>query len=239
MRSWGLLWACFGCLVACIGSTWAAETAASAPPAVSAESEGSRNARLATCIRHVDGQPPPDYPDALRRAGAEGRVVARLRFTSPDAPPEVTLHHRPAVREFRFIVDDYVRKLRMPCHDGRPFTVQQLFVFVMEGSSFGFKPSLRLPDLLKLARSRGDQAVTLDTTAMACPFDIEYFYLQPERRNGVRVAGGGAAVPSRRPLLEALAESELTLVGAALSAVYADTARVHVPCGRFELPARE
>lgn len=239
MRSWGLLWVCIGCWTACMGNTWAAETAAAAAPAASAESAFNRNARLAACIRHVDGRPPPDYPDELRRAGAEGRVVAQLRFTAPDVPPEVTLYHRPAVREFRFIVDDYVRKLRMPCHDGRPFTVQQLYVFVMEGSSFGFKSSLSLPDLLKLARSRGDQTVTLDTTAMACPFDIDYFYLQPERRNGVRVRGVGAAVPSRRPLLDALAESELTLVGAALSAVYADTARVHVPCGRFELPARE
>ncbi len=191
------------------------------------------------CIRHTRGLAQPDYPESLRRTGAEGRVYARMRFTAADAPPEVELFHRPAAREFQFIVEDFVRQLRMPCHEGAPLPVQQLFVFVMEGSSFGFKPGLRFSELLQFARSRSAQAVVLDTTTMACPFHIKYFYLQPARRNGVWVDEAGAPASSRRPLLEALAESELSLVGASLSAVYADTVRIQVPCGRFELQPRE
>ncbi len=222
-----------------VASPPSASSAATTPAPAAGESESQRTQRLLACLRHTEGLKQLEYPEALRRQGAQGRVVARLRFTAADQPPEVELLHRPAVREFQFLVNDYVRKLRMPCHDGAAFRLQQLYVFVIEGSNFGFKPGLGFEELLQHARTRTPQTVVLDTSTMGCPFHIKYFYLQPLRRNGVWVDEAGPALPSRRPLLDALADSELTLVGASLSAVYADTARLQVPCGRFELKPRD
>lgn len=248
MRRWlaGLICAAGAWVVPCQaqsadGTAAASPAAASATAASAAElsQERERRRRLTACIRHTQGRTSPEYADALRRGGAQGRVYARMRFTSADAPPEFELLHRPAAREFQFLVEDFVRKLRMPCHTGAPVPVQQLFLFVMEGSHYGFAPGLGFGELLQFLRTRSPQAVVLDTTAMACPFPIKFFYLQPERRNGVWVDSTGSDIPSRRPLLDALADSELTLVGASLSAVYADTASVQVPCGRFELKPRE
>lgn len=220
-------------------TTTATAASTPAPMATSGESEAQRNQRLAACIRHLGGLTNPEYPAALRRMGAEGRVVARLRFTAADLPPEFELLHRPSVGELQFLVEDFVRGLRMPCHEGAAFRLQQTYVFVLAGNSFGFRPGLSFADLLSIARTRTGPAAVLDTTTMACPFPIKFFYLQPLRRNGVWVDEVGPTSPSRRPLIEALAESELTLTGARLSEVYGDTARIEVPCGRFELPSRD
>jgi hypothetical protein len=228
------------CAASASGALRAAEPPMALPGATAAasaasESEAQRTKRLMACLHHTEGVKQLEYPDALRRRGAQGRVVARLRFTAADQPPEVELLHRPAAREFQFFVDDHVRKLRLPCHDGAAFRLQQLYVFKIEGSKFGFRPGLGFEELLQHARTRTPQTVVLDTSTMGCPFHIRYFYLQPSGRNGVWVDEPGPTLPSRRPLLDALADSELTLVGSSLSAVYADTARLQVPCGRFEL----
>jgi hypothetical protein len=241
VRRWLLL---LLCAASASGALLANETAPTLPGATAAasaagESEAQRTKRLMACLRHTEGLQKLEYPEALRRQGAQGRVVARLHFTAADQAPQVELLHRPAAREFQFLVDDYVRKLRMPCHDGAVFRLQQLYVFKIEGTDFGFRPGLGFEELLQHARTRTPQTVVLDTSTMGCPFHIRYFYLQPLRRNGVWVDESGPTLPSRRPLLDALADSELTLVGSSLSAVYADTARLQVPCGRFELKPRD
>lgn len=205
------------------------------------DADAARWSSLTACLRHVSGARHPEYPLRARQTGAMGRVIATLRFSAPDQPPEQLLYARspdgPLVKSVR----DWVAGYRLPCLEGAPITASLTFVFLLsEGArdpaQYGFKP-LTLRQWLATVRNVRQQPLKLDTTQMGCPFDLRVQYRQPHLPNRVDQLGNWR--PEREPLLRWLRGTELDLPAGALDAVYGDMATVTVPCLRIDIdPSR-
>ncbi len=201
-----------------------------------------RKAQL-DCMAHESGRKSPIYPPAALRSSVHGRVLARLRFDAPGQPPVVEIFtYLPTdagVRLQRAMallsdpVKNWVAGYRMPCHQGRPITTSIVFVYQIEGEAFGFTPNLSLTSLLPMVRGIRQQTLALDTTGMDCPFDVELQYRRPHLPNGVSEVG--STDPSRQSILEWLRQIEFDLPPSSLASVYADTARLTIPCLKLDL----
>jgi hypothetical protein len=192
---------------------------------------------LAKCVRHLSGASAPDYPGSAARAEIQGRVRTRLRFFAPDQPPEIESFSRPAHDQLRAHVADWSRGLRMPCYQGEPVVVGRWYNFRMEGDTYGFKPGLTFKDLLPTIKGIREQKVAFDTRQMACPFDVELLYQQPDTGNFVGQVGNADA--SRRQFLQWLAAMQLDLPSQVLDSIYGDTVRFTVPCIQLNLQPKE
>lgn len=199
--------------------------------------DATRSRQLA-CLQRTDKAKGPDYPAAERRAGITGNLLARLRFTAPDQPPQVTVHH--AMRDQQALareVEDFSRNFRLPCLEGAPLEMLQSYVFRLQGDA---PTGFRNIDFLQFLRAVKDierQNFSIDTTTMGCPFDVSVNYHQPYERNVVGQVGEVEA--TRQPLLEWLATLELKLEPRALAAVLGDTAKFTVPCIKIDLKPKE
>lgn len=195
--------------------------------------------RVLKCMAAKDGSKHPQYPTWARHAGAQGRVLAKLRFTGPDLPPEVTVHA--ASRAVKLLatqtVQPWAERLRLPCIEG--FAVESFveFVFMLEGEApFGFR-NTGFVSFLRMAKNLEQPGAVFDTQSMGCPFDVALDYLQPYFPN--RVGELEAAQPSRRPLLEWLSTLVLDLKPAEQDAVAGDTANFTVPCMKIDFNPKE
>lgn len=212
-------------------------------PAVPLDPRAAALQRQRQCVQHVSGRNMPDYPLQALRSAAQGRVLAELRFEAPDKPPVAVLlprkggdaveQGRHATQPFLDMLRDWVQGYRMPCLEGAPVTVEESYVFVIEGSAFGFKPGITLRELLPLVRNIRLQRLQFDFNQMACPFDVALTYWQPNRPNVVRVRGAYNA--AREPFLDWLRQSHLDMPASALDTVYGDTAMFTVPCLKIDL----
>jgi hypothetical protein len=196
-------------------------------------------ARVLKCMAANDGSKHPEYPAWARRVGAEGRVLAKLRFTGPELPPEVTLHA--SSRAVTGLAEDAVlpwaAKLRLPCIEGAAIETFIRFVFRMEGGqAFGFRDTTFF-SFLRSARNLEQPGAVFDTTTMACPFDLTLIYRQPYFPN--QVGERDAAQASRRPLLEWLSALVLDLKPGQQDAVTGDTVTFTVPCLKIDLTPKE
>ena len=63
----------------------------------------ARRAQL-KCMAAKDGSKHPEYPAWARRAEAQGNVLALLKFSAPDQPPQVVLHAR--TRNMRSLAEE-------------------------------------------------------------------------------------------------------------------------------------
>lgn len=202
------------------------------------EAAASR-ARVLKCMAANDGSKHPEYPIWARRVEAQGRVLAKLRFTGPDLPPEVTVHA--SSRAVQGLAEDAVlpwaAKLRLPCIEGAAIETFIRFVFRMEdGKAFGFRDT-SFYAFLRSARNREQPGAVFDTHTMACPFDLTLIYRQPYFPN--QVGERDAAQASRRPLLEWLSTLVLDLKPGQQDAVTGDTATFTVPCIKIDLTPKE
>jgi hypothetical protein len=211
--------------VAAHGLAWAQAEAPSVVDAVDAV-DAAQTLVLAGCITHLQGAKAPEYPRAASRANRFGRVFATLHFDAPDRAPEVELLHRPRADALGAAVRSWARDLRMPCHAGQRVSVKQSHQFFFQGESPGFK-SLRLPDLLALARHRADRQ-PFDTAGMPCPMQVSWTYLQPQHPNRVRIQG--EPHPAHAPVHERLARMDLALTGPAGDMAWGATAQFEIPC---------
>lgn len=189
------------------------------------------------CVTHVSGQRRPVYPTSAMDADLQGRVLAWLRFTAPDAPPEASIHARRYARVLADAVETWVRGYRMPCHRGGLVEYAIHFEFRMQGGgAYGFKP-LRLQQFMGSVRNIGLQRLAFDTTRMGCPFDLWLTYRQPELPNVVVEKGPGD--PTRAELISWLRESVLDLPKRSLDAVFLDETVITVPCLKIDLKPKE
>ncbi len=190
------------------------------------------------CMAANDGSKTPEYPDWARRIELEGNMLAKLHFTAPDQPPQVTIYA--ASRQMKDLarsVEDWTEKLRLPCMVGGPLVGVVPFSFRIQGSKpFGFK-SIGFLQLLRLGKDLDKQDVSFDTRTMACPFDIELQYRQPYLPNSV--AENGPPVAARRPLLEWMSALVLDLNTRQLDAVLGDQIALEVPCLKLQLKPQE
>ena len=196
----------------------------------------ARQQQLA-CLAHPSGDKHPDYPRKARQLGLQGRVLARYRFETPDGPPQIETLAHPRARVLERAVLAWAPDLRLPCLQGGPLNLTVVYEFVFADGAYGLKP-VTLIDLLPAVRGLDSQALAFDTTAMACPFDLEFRYLQPLDRNRVRQMGTPS--PSRKPLQDWLAGVELTeWLSFRGEAYFADTTTITVPCVRINLKPKE
>lgn len=194
-------------------------------------------ARMLRCVAHVDRESKPPFPSWARRAGLQGRVLARMRFHAKDRPPEVQVHARSMAGDLKRVVADWAEGLRMPCHEGAPIQSVWTFVFLyQDDAAYGFR-EFTLTQLLGSVRGIRRQTLQLDTTPMGCPFELRLAYRQPHLPN--LVGEVGSIDPARRPLLDWLATVDLDLPQRTLDAVYGDTAHLQVPCVKIDLKPKE
>ncbi|MDO9285859.1 MAG: hypothetical protein Q7U26_13235 [Aquabacterium sp.] len=214
-------------------------------PPVDAD-HAQRKAQLA-CIVHQSGEKAPAYPREALRNEMQGRVLVRLRYEAPDQPPVAEILPRPDVdagpRAQRAAgllsrpLVDWVAGYRMPCYQGKPLTTTVTFVYVIEGSAYGFKPGLTLGTLLPLVRDIRKQTLDFDFTRMGCPFDVSLQYRRPSLLN--LVGEVGSQDPARRPFLDWLARADFDLPSDTLNSIYGDTTTFAVPCLKIKLQPQE
>lgn len=199
------------------------------------------------CVRHESGDQAPDYPASALRGNVQGRVLAKLRFTSPDQAPQAEVLARPRAKMLAREVTHWVQGYRMPCFSGEPVEAVWTFQFTFEGESYGFNRAMTLQEVLPAVRGIRAQTLNFDTTEMACPFEVKLQYRRPGLPNAVgEVAPEGTQAatpfspnPARRPLLDWLASMELDIPPTGLDTVYGDTVTLAIPCIKINLTPKE
>lgn len=197
--------------------------------------DATKRAGLWECSRHSSGIGMPAYPEAALRSEIEGRVFAQLRFVSSDGPPLAKVFAPPANAMLADAVAQWVKGLRLPCFDGRPFEADVLYVFKFEDSVYGgFLRGLDLASLLPRVDGSPNVLLDLNTQQMSCPFSIRLQYRRPYLPNQVEEIGDRQA--ARRPLLEWLSAMTLRMDPARMAELFGDTAEIVVPCMNLKLP---
>ncbi|MDP2007125.1 MAG: hypothetical protein Q8K45_15715 [Rubrivivax sp.] len=202
------------------------------------EADAARR-RVLKCMAANDGSKNPEYPVWARRDEVQGNLLARLRFTSPELPPQVTAHA--ASRRMKNLAEDAVLpwtdKLRLPCMEGAAVDAIYTFIFRLEGARpAGFR-QIGFLQFLRGAKNLEQPGAAFDTNAMGCPFEVRLQYLQPYFPN--RLGQLGEPVPTRQALLDWLSTLELDLKPAQQDAVLGDTATLTVPCVKLNLTPKE
>lgn len=198
----------------------------------------SRQAKAAQlrCVRHVSGEPRPNYPRRARQEEIQGRVLTQLTFTTADQPPTAKVMARKAARVLSAAVEDWVQGLRMPCHSGGPVEATWVHEFRLDDSIYGFKP-LTLIQFLPVVRGIHQQKLQFDFNTMNCPFDVSLRYRKPFLPN---VVGEFANThPGRQPFLQWLAQVELDLPSNAADSVFGDQLTLTIPCTKINLNPKE
>jgi len=197
------------------------------------DDEQKRRTAIAQCLAHTSGRMQLDYPPSALRQHIAGRVVAVLRFTAGDQPPEVHLHSRPYAQVLRDSVGEWSKGYRLPCLQGGPSIVTVDFIFKFEGDrEYGMR-NVTLLQFIRSVRDIQKQRVAFDTNSMSCPFDLQMAHYQPQSQNVVGQMDNYDA--ARQPLIEWLRAAELGLTGPQLNAIFADRFTLHVPCLRVDL----
>jgi hypothetical protein len=198
----------------------------------------ARRTKLLECVTHPSGKKGPEYPQVALRQELQGRVLARLRFVAADQAPQVQVYSRPAAALLARTIEELVAGYRMPCFEGSEAiesTWEYVFL-IKDTGAFGFKP-MTLLALMPHVRGIEAQTLQLDTTTMACPFEVKLWYRQPYMAN--QVGEVGSREPARRPLLAWLAAQHLDMPRRSLDAVFGDAAIITVPCARINLKPKE
>lgn len=194
--------------------------------------------RVLKCMAAKDGSKGPEYPPWARRNEAQGSVLAKLRFTAPDQPPEVSTYA--ASRAMKQMAQDAVMpwaaRLRLPCMEGAAVESVVTFVFRLDNAAFGFR-NIGFLQFLRMAKNLEQPGAAFDTPSMGCPFDVRLQYLQPFFPN--RVGQVGEAAAPRQPLLDWLSTLELELGLGQQDAVLGDTVTLTVPCIKIDFNPKE
>ena len=196
------------------------------------DADASAKRAMLACIRPSGKLDKPRYPTFAQSEGVQGRVWAKMRFEAPDRPPVVTTYARRSARTLRASVEAWAEDLRMPCHQGAPVLSEVVYVFVLDGGAYGFKPGVDLPVILGAMTPDHRAAIPADTTAMGCPFDVSLRYLQPELPNLVKQVG--SYNPARRPVVEWLERANLELPSTIIDSIYADAVTFRIPCLKID-----
>jgi hypothetical protein len=199
----------------------------------STDDEGDeQRAAQAKCLKHLKPGSKPDYPAWARRQELQENYFVRLRFTSADQPPEMTMLAQPRRANLYRAILDFVDGYRLPCFDGTPLELTQLFQYRLEGGSRLVLNDVSLAELLRFAKDV-PSAVYFDLGTMACPFDVRLKYFRPHGDNTVSELE--QSVPARRPLLQWLSQVTLNLPPDQNLAVLGEEITVAIPCGAINL----
>ena len=212
------------------------------------DDDDARRAALLKCAVLLPAAEEVLYPAKALREGVSGRVLVKLRYTTPDQAPEVEVLPSPppgtsrevvaATRQLDEAAGRVGRLYRLPCLQGAPVSSVLLVKFkIARDPGYGFKPGLTLRGILPLVKDIRRQSLDFDTRQMGCPFDLNWDYRQPGIANAVGELG--EPHPGRRPLLDWLTAVALDLPPESLASVYGDTAQIQVPCMHIHLKPQE
>lgn len=193
--------------------------------------------KMLDCVKHPSGEKAPSYPTDAQYQQLQGRVLARLRFAAADKPPTVEVFHRRSARLLAATASSWSAGLRMPCFEGTEAVEGTwAFIFRLDDDVYGFKP-LDLRSFISRVRDIQRQRVQFDLNTMACPFDLQLQYRQPDLPNRVGELGDRQA--ARRPFIEWLEAQQLALPERSLDSIYGDTTTLSIPCGKIDLKPKE
>lgn len=193
-----------------------------------AEAAGKRRA----CIGPKGDTGGLHYPPGAVRQEAQGVVLARARFDSADTPPKFEILAAPRSRDLRWSAEEFMSRLRNPCHDGVPTTVTWVLQYNFpDGKRFRLHDT-NLVELLAHAEAM-PLGVYFDLSKMKCPFDLRITYYRPHLPN--RVGQFDADVPERHAFMDWLSQITLRLHDEAANAVLGSSFVLSVPCAVVDL----
>ncbi len=175
----------------------------------------------------------PNYPFSALRSNAEGVVPLRLRFSRADGAPEVELLDKtPHVN----LVDAARRAAlgsRLPCLTGEPLSVDQFYIFTIDGNERLVLKDMSLVQYLSAVQGIRDAQVYFDFNTMKCPFDVRVELQQPASDNRIGELDG--PVPERQFFLSWLARQRLQMQPRQQNRLMTQSAVITVPCGVLSL----
>lgn len=193
--------------------------------------EQARLRSVRACLSHESGSARPEYPRMARKDGIEGKVLVRMRVSSPDRAPEVTTLASSHKRLTEGI-ESHLSGLRARCFSGEPLSWVALFEFKLEEGTRTVLKDLPFKTFLGAVKLPPDP-VFFKLDELACPFDVRLTYFQPHSSNTVGEVE--AARPERRAFLDWLSQLQFKLPEQTNTAVLGDTMTLTVPCGTLNL----
>ena len=205
--------------------------------------ETASSAAAADCFDRIRKLPPPSFDPRGGLTGgvdmpsAPGTVVARLTFTSPDAPPRVEIVYEPGNPRLVTVVKRAVEDYRLSC---MPLGKEQVVAtrqFVFHGHETAplprLKPQLAVIDVVRLVKDIKSQRVRFDFNTMGCPFQVEFAPFRPYANNDVREIG--THQPARDEFLGWLKNVTLDLPPSFMRTAIGQSSVVSVPCTLMDL----
>ncbi len=193
----------------------------------------------AACIRTPARQLTHFEDNALNsniKRKANGNLIARMRFTQPDVPPEVKVLYENGNASWRNSVLSYLSEYRMSCPAlaGEALVVEQQFVYGASTRSHDY--SLKDTDLVKFlgfVKDLDRQKVQFDLDSMGCPFEMVWGLGMPAFKN--RVGQIGEPNPNRLEFLAWMETLTMNLGPEVFDQVLGQKIKIKIPCGKINL----
>jgi hypothetical protein len=205
------------------------------PRAVAAEGPRLSGREVLACVRTPDRA-----PEAVGTAFTRdtSNVVALMKFTAPDQPPEVRLTYASASASGsqRSEVEAYLRDYRLPClkPGAAPVEAEQHFQFRPYGVRVRvFKDAVGLTTFLSNIKGIRQMRTDFDFNTMACPFQVAWRLGRPAVPNSVGEVG--ARDLNRTEFLAWLGGLEMDLKEVDFEQLLGRTLLINVGCGTLAL----
>lgn len=165
-------------------------------------------------------------------------VIIQARFAGDgQQPPMVRIIHSDASRAVEQMVTDYLAEYRMPCRQNgdRPYAFEQQFMLNFDGAArVTFKEKqMPLGRFLASVKAIQEQQVYFDLNSMACPFQLDWSFMQPVAPN--RVHQVGKPDLNRVEFMAWLETLDLNLPARQAKSLIGDRLVIDVPCGVLDL----
>jgi hypothetical protein len=191
------------------------------------------------CITTPASQPKHFEDKALSsniKRKTNGNLIASLRFTKMDAPPEVKVLYDNGNANWRNSVLSHLAEYRLTCPmpEGEALVIEQQFSYAASTRSHDY--TLKDTDLVKFlgfVKDIDQQKVRFDLDSMACPFEVIWGVGMPAFKN--RVGQVGAPNPNRLEFLAWLETLSLNVRPEVFDQVLGQQIKIYIPCGKINL----
>lgn len=198
------------------------------------ENAAKHEKEIFACLRN--GKQELEYSGSYTSREAANALV-QLKFTSADAPPEVTWLYSSLAPVQQSTVLDYVRHYRVPClpPGTEPVIGRQHFHFSPpDAERRAFKGAVPLMSFLSSIKGVRSLRADFDFETMSCPFQVAWQLGRPALEDN-SVGQLGKSDPNRTEFLAWLAKLEMALKPRELQALLGESLVINVPCGRLLL----
>jgi hypothetical protein len=194
------------------------------------DGDSSKSPSIMSCART------PKKPIDLGGGHDFGNAFVDMRFTAPDAPPEVTMRYASLTPKQVQTVEAYVREYRLPCMEpgSKARLARQHFHFHPYGKSARlFNDAVSLRSFLANVKGIQNLHASFDFTTMSCPFQVAWTLGKPALDNEVGQVGKPDL--NRTEFLAWMAGLEMRTQGQEFEQLVGHTLIVNVSCGTLNL----